>query len=244
MPPDLLDESACRAALAAARWPNGFLCPACGHDDASYLARRRLHQCRACRRQTSVTAGTALHATKLPVGKWLAAVLDVARSSAAVAARRVQHDLGIGSYRTAWALLHKLRLALGEGPVPVAPETLHAEVPIAVLDKRSRGPTSRRGLLVVAGHTVRAVVGRPPAARVGGGPRASRFFARVVAVLALVHRGIAPTYLASYVRGLVFAHEHGARASDFVGRLAHAPHASVADVRDVGLTGRIREAGA
>ncbi len=60
-------EGDCRDYLAASRWPDGYRCPACGHPEAIELAERVLWQCRACRHQTSVTAGSVLHGTRLPL---------------------------------------------------------------------------------------------------------------------------------------------------------------------------------
>lgn len=64
------DDVACRMYLAACRWPDGFRCGRCGHPEAFELAPRALWQCKACGRQTSVTAGTVLHRTRLPLTMW------------------------------------------------------------------------------------------------------------------------------------------------------------------------------
>ena len=62
------DEAACAAWLSAARWPEGFRCPACGHDHAWELGTKAwTFECATCRRQTSVTAGTVMHGSKLPL---------------------------------------------------------------------------------------------------------------------------------------------------------------------------------
>src|SRR4051812_25016673 len=66
-------EADCRRYLVACRWPDGFRCPRCGEPDAYELAGRELLQCRACRHQTSVTAGTVLHRTHVPLRLWFAA---------------------------------------------------------------------------------------------------------------------------------------------------------------------------
>lgn len=65
------DESACFDYVVRCRWPDGFRCPACGRDAAHRLHARRLLQCVSCRRQTSATAGTIMHRSKLPLSKWL-----------------------------------------------------------------------------------------------------------------------------------------------------------------------------
>ena len=60
-------EEQCRAALVRLRWPGGFVCPACGHRGHCELAGRGLYQCNRCKKQTSPTAGTIFHSTKLPL---------------------------------------------------------------------------------------------------------------------------------------------------------------------------------
>src|ERR671917_164276 len=66
-------EEDCRRYLVACRWPDGFRCPRCGAREAYEVAERELLQCRACRYQASVTAGTVLHRTHLPLRLWFAA---------------------------------------------------------------------------------------------------------------------------------------------------------------------------
>ena len=60
-------EERCRAAVEKLRWPTGFVCPACGSCEGTRLSTRSKVQCRGCRRQVSLTAGTIFHATKLPL---------------------------------------------------------------------------------------------------------------------------------------------------------------------------------
>src|SRR3954471_8464760 len=65
------DEAACAEWLLERRWGSGFACPACGHDRFWRLGRKVLTlQCRACRRETSVTAGTVMHRSHLPLKVW------------------------------------------------------------------------------------------------------------------------------------------------------------------------------
>ncbi len=59
-------EEACAEHLARHRWPEGFVCPQCGHRIGWYLPRRHLFDCRRCRHQTSLTAGTVFHKTRTP----------------------------------------------------------------------------------------------------------------------------------------------------------------------------------
>lgn len=107
------DEASCWAYLCRARWPRGFLCPRCGRRGSHFLAARRLEQCRSCSYQGSVTAGTVFHGTRVPLRVWFLGILFVARHKKGISARQFQRDTGVGSYQTAWTLLHKLRSGLG-----------------------------------------------------------------------------------------------------------------------------------
>ena len=106
-------EQGCQQALEQARWPNGFVCPRCGHGKASRITTRRLLQCSACHYQASLTAGTILHKTRTPLVKWFWAIWMVAQDKGGASATRLSKQLELG-YRTAWTMLHKLRKAMGE----------------------------------------------------------------------------------------------------------------------------------
>src|SRR3954447_3722817 len=105
-------EADCRRYLVACRWPDGFRCPRCGEPDAYELAGRELLQCRACRHQISVTAGTVLHRTHVPLRLWFAAAYLVTTHTPGFSAVQLQRQLGLARYETAWAKLHKLRRAM------------------------------------------------------------------------------------------------------------------------------------
>jgi len=113
------NEDACWAHLRAVRWPEGFECPACQHRESSWLSQRRLEQCRACRRQTSVTAGTVLHGTRVGLRIWFLAFFFLGCHKKGISALQFQKDTGLGSYQTAWTLLHKLRSGLSALPAPL-----------------------------------------------------------------------------------------------------------------------------
>ena len=107
------DEAACASWLSAARWPEGFRCPACGHDRAWELgAKAWTYECAKCRRQTSVTAGTVMHGSKLPLTVWFWAAYLMATHSNGISARQMWRQLGLGSYKSAWLLCAKLRRAM------------------------------------------------------------------------------------------------------------------------------------
>jgi len=110
------DEQACWRTLRQARWPEGFVCPRCGHEASSWISTRRLEQCRCCRYQCSVTAGTVFHRTRAPLLTWFWAIFFVARHKKGISALQLQRDTGLGSYKTAWTMLHRLRSALRYRP--------------------------------------------------------------------------------------------------------------------------------
>ena len=84
------DDAACARWLLAKRWPDGFRCPACGHDRAWELGRGLLVlQCAACERQTSVTAGTVLHGSHLPLRTWFLAAWLMAAHRNGISARQL-----------------------------------------------------------------------------------------------------------------------------------------------------------
>ncbi len=104
-------EKACRAYLFRLRWPEGFICPRCSERSAWEMS-RGLWLCRGCRRQVSVSSGTIFQDSKLPLMTWFRAMWYVTSQKNGVSALGLQRVLGLGSYKTAWALLHKLRRAM------------------------------------------------------------------------------------------------------------------------------------
>jgi predicted RNA-binding Zn-ribbon protein involved in translation (DUF1610 family) len=105
------DDKACRAYLESLRWPDGFVCPRCGMTEA-WRTKRDLLLCCGCRRQASVTAGTIFQGSRLPLPLWFRAMWLVTSQENGASALAVQKMLGLGSYETAWAWLHKLRRAM------------------------------------------------------------------------------------------------------------------------------------
>ena len=105
-------EEACREYLFVSRWPDGFACPSCGGRDAGAETRRHLWICAGCGRQTSITAGTVMHKTHLPLRTWFWAAYLVSTFHPGISAKQLQRQLGLGCHETAWAMLHKLRAAM------------------------------------------------------------------------------------------------------------------------------------
>jgi len=106
-------EEACLRYLESVRWGEGFVCRFCGTVGGEWWAvRRGMRRCAACRHETSATAGTIFHGSRLPLQSWLAAIWYVVNQKQGVSALGLQRVLGFGSYQTAWTWLHKLRRAM------------------------------------------------------------------------------------------------------------------------------------
>src|SRR3954449_10963513 len=160
------DDAACARRLLEKRWPDGFRCPACGHGEAWELGRERLTlQCAACARQVSVTAGTVLHGSHLGLRTWflaawlvatpkngrpaftLAAWL-VATHKNGISARQLWLQLGLGSYKSAWLLVRKLRRAMVDPerePLAGLVEVDETSLPFRVNDEPARPGRSHDG---------------------------------------------------------------------------------------------------
>lgn len=113
------DEGACRQDLVELRWPNGVACPRCGNLDIRNSYTRNQYDCGACGYQFSVTSGTMLHDTHLPLQKWIVAAYLMVESRKGVSANQMKRALGV-SYKTAWYLCHRIRAAMRDAyPMPL-----------------------------------------------------------------------------------------------------------------------------
>ena len=106
-------EEDCRNYMFAQRFPDGFVCPKCGCREYYDLKTRHTCQCRQCRRQTSVTAGTVMHHTHLPLTVWFWAIYLCATDKRGISAKGLARQLGL-AYESAWYLLVRIRNAMRE----------------------------------------------------------------------------------------------------------------------------------
>ena len=106
------DDAACREYIRRLRWPQEFTCPHCGEAGEPWVMAGGWLRCRACRKQTSLTAGTIFEGTRKPLRMWFLAMWFVTSQKNGVSALGLQRELGLGSYETAWTWLHKLRRAM------------------------------------------------------------------------------------------------------------------------------------
>ena len=156
------DEEACLGFLRRLRWPNGFVCPRCGGRESVAIRTRRLEQCRSCRYQASLTAGTVFHRTRKPLRLWFLAIFFLGRHKTGISALQLQKDLGLGSYKTAWTWLHKLRRAMVRpGRERVTGSIEIDETYVGGLEEGVRGrQTESKVLVVIAAEEDGTGIGR------------------------------------------------------------------------------------
>ena len=110
----------CRSALVRLRWPDGFVCPCCGHREHCVLAGRGIYQCNWCKKQISPTAGTIFHATKLPLTLWFTAIHLIVTAKNGISSMELGRRLGV-KQPTAWTVKHKIMAVMarrnGETPL-------------------------------------------------------------------------------------------------------------------------------
>lgn len=101
----------CEEALKALRWPDGVRCPRCGAAHPLHMPVYRRWQCRGCRYQFTVTAGTIFHRSKIKLPQWFVAVWLMCHSPKGVAAKQLERELGV-CYETAWYMAKRIRRAM------------------------------------------------------------------------------------------------------------------------------------
>lgn len=154
-------EEACLKYMIDSRWPDGFVCPSCQGKEYYSLPKRRLFQCKGCSRQTSVTAGTVMHRSKMPLPTWFWAAYLVTTHTPGMSAVQFSRQAGISNYETAFMLLHKLRAAM----VKEGRDKLRGIVEVdesfvgGRSDKTTKGRSGKAKVIVIAAVEVRPMEG-------------------------------------------------------------------------------------
>lgn len=131
--PRFTNPDKAREYLEAQRWPQGPVCSHCGSFNATTLKgkahRPGLYQCNDCREQFTVTTGSVMERSKIPLNKWLLAMHLMGSSKKGYSAHQLHRTLGIG-YQAAWFLAHRIREAMSgefEGPIGGSGKTVEAD---------------------------------------------------------------------------------------------------------------------
>lgn len=168
-------EEQCEAALFELRWPRGFICPNCGHDDGYSIQERGLIQCAVCRYQASVTAGTIFHKTHLPLTCWFHIINEMAQDKGGVSATTLARHLR-RPYKTIWNIMQKIRHAMGRRDENISLAGL------IEMDEAKLGPEARRP----AGDTGSKKEGKPSKKPWGRKPKEGAKRKTITEVLILV----------------------------------------------------------
>ena len=116
-----MNEEQARQYIEAVLWSGGPRCPHCGFEKAwdikSASARSGVYECADCGKQFTVTVGTVMHGSHISLRQWLIAFHLMTSSKNGISALQLQRNLGLGSYRSAWHLAHRIRLSMNEDAV-------------------------------------------------------------------------------------------------------------------------------
>lgn len=134
-------DEKCRELLTRLRWPEGVQCPRCKMAVVELETEKTLYYCKDCDYQFTVTVGTIFNDSHLPLTKWFMATLLLCEAKKGMSACQIQRTLGLGSYRTAWYLCHRIRAAMAECDKPMLDGKV--EVDETYVGGRGKGLTKR-----------------------------------------------------------------------------------------------------
>jgi transposase-like protein len=134
-------DEKCREMLTRLRWPAGVECPRCKIAAVELETEKTLYYCKGCDYQFSVTSGTIFNDSHLPLTKWFIATLLICEAKKGMSACQIQRTLGLGSYKTAWYLCHRIRAAMAACDKPMLDGKI--EVDETYVGGRGKGLTKR-----------------------------------------------------------------------------------------------------
>ena len=121
------NEDSAREYLESKLWPDGPFCPHCGatgntyklesNPDSRNKLRKGVYKCGACRKPFTVRAGTIFQDSRIPLHKWLLGLHLMCSPAKNMSAVRLQRELGLGSYRSAWFMCRRIRWAMTQSPM-------------------------------------------------------------------------------------------------------------------------------
>lgn len=228
-------EESAREYFENLRWPDGPFCPHCGNADSERIykvtpnqkakIRAGLYKCAECREGFTVTVGTVMEDTHIPLNKWLIAFYMMCASKTQVSALQLQRQLEIGSYRSAWFMCHRIRYALKDhNPADLLTGEIEADETYIGGRRRGRGRAYKGNKTPVVSLIERGGRVRSQVVDTVTGAEITKVLRRHVAKDARLHTDESPAYLKI---GREFAshdtvnhhREEYARRDRFTGRL-------------------------
>jgi transposase-like protein len=142
------DESKCRELLVRLRWPEGVICPRCKSKTISRLLTQHKFECADCRYQFSVTSGTVFNDSHLPLTQWFLATLLLCEAKKGFSAHQMMRTLGIGGYKTAWYLCHRIRFAMAQADKPMMDGTVEIDEAFVAGKPRRGKPLPKKQVVI------------------------------------------------------------------------------------------------
>jgi transposase-like protein len=136
-------DEKCRELLVRLRWPEGPRCPRCKANAVELKTEKQLFYCKDCDYQFSVLTGTVFNDTHLPLIVWFNATLLLCEAKKGISACQIQRTLGIGGYKTAWYLCHRIRAAMREADKPKLDGTVELETTYVGGVNKGKGRVAR-----------------------------------------------------------------------------------------------------
>jgi hypothetical protein len=187
---ELATDEQCLAFLEKQRWPDGIVrCPTCGNDKISKITRKtasknkraQVYQCLepTCKGQFSATNGSIFHDSHLPLHKWFMAIALIVDAKKGLSAKQLQAHLGIGSYKTAWYMCHRIRKAMVDSdPKPLTgtveiDETYIGGTAIRRFQKNPKPKPPKEMVLAMRERNTKSTTGRVRYFHVPDGTRAT-----------------------------------------------------------------------
>jgi transposase-like protein len=199
-------EEAAREYFESLRWPDGPFCPHCGNADSERIykvtpnpkakIRAGLYKCADCRESFTVTVGTVMEDTHIPLNKWLIAFYIMCASKTQVSALQLKRQLELGSYRTAWFMCHRIRYALKDHtPTDLLTGTIEADETYIGGRKRGHGRAYKGNKTPIVSLVERGGRVRSQVVDSVTGSEITKVLRRHVAKDAILHTDESPVYL-------------------------------------------------
>jgi len=201
------DPEVALATMVELRWPNGVSCPECGRTDSRFIATRRIWECKGShvRKQFTAKRGTIFEDSPLGLDKWFCAIWMIANCKNGTSSYEIHRGIGV-TQKTAWFMLHRIRLAMETGSFLKGPGTFEAdETFIGGLAKNMHKARRTKKITGTGGSGKEIVMG---ILRRGNGPEPSKVVAKHVPDTS--YATLAPVSRANVERNsFLFTDEHG-----------------------------------